>query len=55
MEISIKPKIVDHGNVFGTTHWYLFYCPKCNLELNNNMLQKNEGKCDCGQLIDIKY
>lgn len=52
---KIKPKIVDHGNVFNTDHWYLFYCPICKIQLSADMLIKNIGKCDCGQSIDLKY
>ena len=30
---ALEPKIVNHGNVFGTKNWYTFYCPHCGSQL----------------------
>ncbi len=40
--IPLEPKAVNHGNVFGTTHWYTFYCPHCGSQLGNKS-DKCEG------------
>ena len=32
---ALEPKIVNHGNVFGTKNWYTFYCPHCGSQITN--------------------
>ena len=32
---ALKPKVVNHGNVFGTKNWYTFYCPHCGSQITN--------------------
>ena len=44
---TLKPKIVNHGNVFNTGKWCTFYCPECS-----SSICKNQKQCSCGQFID---
>ena len=32
---ALEPKVVNHGNVFGTKNWYTFYCPHCGSQITN--------------------
>jgi hypothetical protein len=52
---SVKPKIVNHGNVFGTKNWYTFYCGNCGIQLVHGQ-QKCKGSnsftTGCGTLVD---
>ena len=51
----MEPIRINHGNVFGTGNWYTFYCPTCKRQIDSSMLQRNDGKCDCGQVIYLIY
>lgn len=49
----MKPKIVDSGRVFGSDHWYNFYCGKCGRTINMNYTKEDRLKCDyCGETIE---
>lgn len=32
---ALEPKVVNHGNMFGTKNWYTFYCPHCGSQITN--------------------
>ena len=53
--INNKPKVVNHGNVFGTQNWYTFYCNHCGNQVINGY-EKCEGSNPfvkgCGAEID---
>lgn len=43
-------KMVYHGNVFNTGHWYTFYCPHCGSQITKD---ESENTCKtCGKRID---
>jgi hypothetical protein len=42
--------VVDHGKQFGAEHWYTFYCPKCERQLER--WQCPEKCSHCGASID---
>lgn len=45
----MKPIIENHGDVFGTGDWYLFFCGKCNAQIDMN---KKPKRCEnCGVKI----
>lgn len=31
-----EPIIVNHGNVFGTGNWYVFYCGTCQTQVERS-------------------
>jgi hypothetical protein len=41
----MKPKIVDHGKVFDSDHWYIFYCGKCKTTIDCNIHPDACAKC----------
>lgn len=43
-----KVLVEDHGNVFGTGHWYLFYCPSCRRSVRG----RQPACANCGTALD---
>ena len=44
-----KVRVIDHGNVFKTKHWYTFYCPHCGSQITK---EESEKVCEaCGKAI----
>jgi len=37
-------KIVDNGNVFNTEHWYTFYCPNCDEQIEQSNFTREDYK-----------
>lgn len=44
---ALRPKVVNHGDVFGTGNWYTFYCGNCGNQITNK-----QEKCDSNQGCD---
>lgn len=45
---ATKVMMVDHGNVFGTGHWYTFHCPECIAQVTRTSAAEKSVLCRCG-------
>lgn len=48
----MKPIIENHGKVFGSKNWYMFYCGKCHRTINMNNLPRLTNCEYCNEKID---
>jgi uncharacterized CHY-type Zn-finger protein len=48
----MKPIIENHGKVFGSKNWYLFYCGNCRRTINMNKSPRLTNCEYCNERVD---